>query len=228
MKLIGAEGARLIVSFAAEEIRPEGGLDTPKFIRLTSERYTFVTSPNVAELKGDYNNLSFKTGTVHGDGKTTVISEFILLAGAIVVDAFSSDDAELFFKDIFAWATKEFGLRSPQNEIKKLFISNVIVEFERPVEKMITGLELISSMASQELAKHSNINEPAQFFRLAFNCDPQRLPPNSIRTDFIIERRTNSPYSANRFFCSGPLRTSDLLGFLERFEKAMSGPSKTT
>src|ERR1700730_1955312 len=86
MRLIGPEGARLIVSFAAEEIRPEGGLDTPKFIRLVSERYNFVTSPNIAELKGDYSNLSFKTGTVQADGKTTVISEFILLTGAIVVD----------------------------------------------------------------------------------------------------------------------------------------------
>jgi hypothetical protein len=35
--------------------------------------------------------------------------------------------------------------------------------------------------------------------RLVFNCDPQSIPPGSVRTDFIIERRTGSPYAQNRF-----------------------------
>ena len=105
MRVIGPDGARLIVPFAPEEVRPQSGFDTAEFVRSAGDRYYFVTRPNLAELKGDYSNLEFKTGSLSkGNKRISVISLLVLING-IVIDAITSEDAEIFFEDIFDWAS---------------------------------------------------------------------------------------------------------------------------
>jgi hypothetical protein len=221
MRVIGPDGARLIVPFAPEELRPPSGLDTAEFVRATGERYNFVTRPNLQELKGDYSTLEFKTGSLSkGNKRISIISLSVLLNG-IVIDAITSEDAELFFEDIFDWASGAFHLGRP-TEQKRFYISNIVVEFDRKFEETIPAFQKILGIVNPEIKKFARVSADVNLLRLAFNCDPQSIPPGTVRTDFIIERRAGSAYDQNRYFCAAPFPTQTLITKLEEIERALS------
>jgi hypothetical protein len=221
MRVIGPDGARLIVPFSSEEVRPISGFDTAEFVRATGDRYNFVSRPDLIALKGDYSTLEFKTGALSkGNKRISVISLSVLING-IVVDALTTEDADMFFEDIFDWASGAFGLRRPQSDPQKYYLSNVVVEFDTALEKAISPFQKILAIVSAAIKEHARVKSDAGLLRLAFNCDPQEIPPGTVRTDFIIERRTNSPYKANRYFCAAPFPTRTLIAKLEEIERAL-------
>jgi hypothetical protein len=182
----------------------------------------FVTRPNLIELRGDYNTLEFKTGALSkGNKKISVISLSVLVNG-IVIDAVTSEDADMFFEEIFDWASGAFGLRRPQSEQKKYYLSNVVVEFDQAVEELIPAFQRILAIIGPEIKERARVTADAKLVRLVFNCDPQSIPPGSVRTDFIIERRTGSPYAQNRYFCAAPFPTRALITKLEEIERALT------
>ena len=221
MRVIGPDGARLIVPFAPEEVRPQSGFDTAEFVRAAGDRYNFVTRPNLAELKGDLSNLEFKTGSLSkGNKRISVISLLVLING-IVIDAITSEDAEIFFEDIFDWASGAFHLRRP-TEQKRYYISNIVVEFDLKFEEVIPAFQKILGIINPEIKKFARVSVDADLVRLVFNCDPQSIPQGSVRTDFIIERRAGSTYDQNRYFCAAPLPTQTLITKLEEIERALT------
>jgi hypothetical protein len=221
MRVIGPDGARLIVPFAPEEVRPQSGFDTAEFVRGAGDRYNFVTRPNLTELKGDYSNLEFKTGSLSkGNKRISVISLSVLING-IVIDAVTTEDAELFFEDMFDWASGAFHLRRP-TEQKRLYISNIVVEFDRKFEEIIPAFQKILGIVNPEIKKFARIKVDANLVRLVFNCDPQNIPPGTVRTDFVIERRSGSTYDQNRYFCAAPFPTQTLIAKLEEIERALT------
>jgi hypothetical protein len=223
MRVIGPDGARLIVLYSAEEVRPMGGFDTAEFVRLASERYNFSIKPDLAGLKGNYTLLEFKTGSFSVHNKKISIIQLVVTNAGVVIDAISSEDADTFFDEIFRWTIDTFGLRRPSKEPTKRYLSNVVVEFEEGVEKLIPAFSLISDIATRRLQANTNLKLPSLFTRLVFSCDPSELPPNSIRSDLIIERRLDHSYGANRFFCSGPYPTPVLIETLQEIETGLRG-----
>jgi hypothetical protein len=78
-------------------------------------------------------------------------------------------------------------LRPPKRETKKLYISNVVVEFDLAFETAVPAFRKILDVLNPPLREYARVKVDASLFRLAFNCDPQELPPNTVRTDFIID-----------------------------------------
>jgi|HubBroStandDraft_6_1064221.scaffolds.fasta_scaffold463350_2 hypothetical protein len=137
MRVIGSEVGRLIVPYSAEEVRPESGFDMAEFVRSAGERYGFVVRPNLAELKGDYSAIEFKTGAIlKGDRKISITNLAVTNAG-LAIDATTTEDAEIVYEDIFDWALGAFGLRKPQTETIRYYLSSVIVEFDTAFEAAI-------------------------------------------------------------------------------------------
>ncbi len=222
MRVIGPEGGRLIVPFSPEEVRPDSGIDTAEFVRAAGDRYSFVTRPNLVDLKGDFSTLEFKTGAISKGSKKISIATLSVLLNGIVIDATTTEDAELFYEDILDWASGAFGLRRPRTEPKKFYISNVIVEFDAAFETAIPAFRKILAIVNSALREYARVKIDANLTRLSFSCDPQELPPNTIRPDFIIERRAGAPYDFNRYFCAGPLPTRTLIAKLEEIEGALT------
>jgi hypothetical protein len=99
------------------------------------------------------------------------------------------------------------------------------VEFDLAFETAVTAFRKILDVLNPPLREYARVKVDASLFRLAFNCDPQELPPNTVRTDFIIERRAAAPYELNRYFCAGPFPTRLLISKLEEIEQALAPES---
>ena len=137
MKLVGSEGGRAIVVYAAEEIRPDQGLFLPDVVKKIAERYEFATIPNVADLKGDFSAVSFKTGCLTLAAQKVAIHDFTILQGAMSVDSIDTDISEKFFEDAIAWARDNIGLKPFQTAPRYFFLSNIVVDFERGVDSFL-------------------------------------------------------------------------------------------
>lgn len=222
MRVIGPDGGRLIVPFSPEEVRPTSGFDTAEFVQATGDRYNFVARPNLIELKGDYNTLVYKTGALSRGNKKISVTSLSVLANGIVVDAMTTEDADMLFEDIFDWASGAFGLKRPQSDPKKFYLSNVVVEFDTAVENMIPAFQKVLAIIRPEIKSYARVKVDAELLRLTFNCDPLEMPPSTVRTDFIIERRNSTPYANNRFFCSAPFPTNTLIAKLEEIEQTLT------
>jgi hypothetical protein len=218
MKVVGAEGGRVVIIYSAEEIRPDEGLVATDLVKKIAERYKFATIPNVGDLKGDFSVINFKTGSLMSGQQKFAIYDFTILQGAMSVDCLTTDHGEAFLKDALQWGAKEFGLKPFRTAPKYYFLSSVVVEFEGGADTKIASFSAIGTALTRALRKYYSLDVPVEFNRIVFNCDPQKLPQAMLRTDFAIERRANWPYDQNRFFCQGPFRTTDLLDLISQFE----------
>lgn len=219
MKLIQSISSRVVATFIADEVRPQSGLIPTEVVKAIVDRYQFLVIPELAELnKGNFRSMTFRGGGLVSGRRKIEILELGILEGGIVVDTNHSDDGEFVLDDLITWATSTFGLRQPITELKPVFLSSLIVELDENISKRMDAFTQISSMLSKELLKLNGIEGQYDYSRLAFNCDPALLPQGSMRTEFLIERRANVPFSENRFFCYSPFRTTTTVEILERIE----------
>jgi hypothetical protein len=157
MRVVGPDGGRLIVLYSSEEVRPESGFDTAEFVRAAGDRYNFVARPDLVELKGDYSTLEFKTGSLSKGNKRISIISLSVLSNGIVIDAITTEDAEIFFEDMFDWASGAFGLRRPPSQLKKYYLSNVVVEFEAEFETAIHVFQKILAIFNSGLKEFAQV-----------------------------------------------------------------------
>ena len=105
---------------------------------------------------------------------------------------------------------------------RRQYISTVIVEFDHAFDSIVEPFSAISKIYSDAINEQYGLDRKSQLARLTFNCDPLKLLPNSVNTDFAIERRVQAPYEKNRYFSQGPVPTSKLISLLERVETVLT------
>lgn len=223
MRLIGQELGRAVAMLTPEEWRSRS-LSTPDAFKLIKERYQFTYSPNLSLPWDDVqkNGWKFQLGKLAVKDSTVLIQELNIYNDGIVVNATTTDDAEAFLKDLFAWARETAGIRDLTNVGRRLFVSNVVVEFERPVNQLINGFKDFSLILNKLMQATYKADLPMQLRTLAFHYDQLALPEWIKVTYFSIDRRIGHKYEENRFFCEAPLRTSDHLNALEALENLLS------
>jgi hypothetical protein len=219
MKLVATEGGRILDHVPLEEMRPPGGIFVPDLIRAIVERYQFVAPPpNLADAIKS--GAKFEHGKfVHGD-MTAVIKELAIYADGVIGGSFNTDLADLILDDFFAWATTTFKLRERPGPVHRTYTSGVFVEFEKEIEPAIGKMATVCEMLSGALKSSYGWDYKYNATRLAFAVDPMTTTQYRI-TNFILERKLQSPFSENRYYSVAPLRTSDHLKLLEMIEREL-------
>jgi hypothetical protein len=227
MKLIAVEIARSIQAFVQEEVRPLSGGYFTEGMRLITERYGFTTSPNPSEpMTG---GAKFTNGRLIAGSRRINISELIVFSNALqATTVTNTSDADYIIEDIFAWAVSALGFREPQTHFPRLYESALIFEFEKPMEHFIRPFENIRLALERNLATLYGLNTSVAFSSFGMGVDPlqvagQLLPPLPLafKNEFGLVRRTNVPYSSDRFFSLAPLPTDTHQTLLQEFELAI-------
>jgi hypothetical protein len=113
---------------------------------------------------------------------------------------------------------EEFGYRYKSVEQQRVYLSNVVVQFEKDLGQLDLFVKI------ENLLNGGKATSPPrfQFKRLGFgqgDSSPGNLSIETIEVaDFAIERRAGEPYSSNRFYCSAPMQTEEHLSLLEKLE----------
>jgi hypothetical protein len=222
MNLISLESGRTTWLFPVEEIIPLGGADGPKIIAAISSRYKFAHPPaNPAREDIDKNGLKFAGGQMLHEGKLANIAEFVVFNDGIIAVSSSTELAESFLQDIFAFLVSEFEFRAISSDVKKVHISTVVVEFNTSLNQFVQGHTAEMAVIGKHLNSIDNTDFSVEVNRLDFvlNKDPEFRPPNIPR--LTIEKRAQTQFSQHRYFSSAPIDTAKHLEILERIDRGL-------
>jgi hypothetical protein len=226
MKFIISNYGVAAISVSADDVVPLQGFMTKDVIEFVAQSYTFNVKPNIPPGIPPLlmQHLVFQSGImIEGNDKFPILQMAMIPNGDIVV-ASTTESAEKIMNNFMARLDEAFGFRFQVTKMRRLYQSNLVVEFDRGLEEKIAALAKIEKILNREIERPSM---PFKIKRLAFghgDIKPGGMPMalQSIEGgDFLIERRSSESYSDNRYFCSAPLQTADHLRLLETLEKEM-------
>jgi hypothetical protein len=224
MKLLHVKQARAVWLFEIQDLNPKGKDFIEELVDWIKESYSFIVAPDAKDVlskagKPDSPGLIFKRGHFQVREDLFIeISSLAIHSDGVVVDTVSStEDSELFLKDILESASKEFGLAyDPAIIRKRLYISTVIAEMDLPIEKVHPGLGSFADKISDALGNGSSRFHPAGF---AFWTDPNE---NGQHKTFTVAPQLGRSLTERRFFSESPLKTGDHLRLLTELEQVVS------
>lgn len=227
MKVVSSELGRSSYLFVPDEVRPAGGVYVQESVRLICERYGFGGLPPLQEALNS--PIKFTHGRLIGGSKKLNISELVIYSNAIQASAANTADADYIVDDILAWAKSTLGYREPQTKLPRLYESNLVVDFERQVDRLLYPFKALQSELQKALAATYGLQLPIAITSFGIGADPLsvagQLPPpipGVLKPELGLVRRINHPYSENRFFSSAPFQTDVHIALLEQFEAALS------
>src|SRR5260221_3228760 len=224
MKLIGTLQGVCIIKFSLEEVSPLSGVQIPKVQALIQSTYQAKPMPAMT-LKppgpGEPPPLSFGSGQFT-DGDTSYSIVQIMFAGnGLMATAQNTEAAGKIMDHLVGLLDSDLGFRLRDAEVQRFYVSALVVKFERNFEDYIAPLHKIKNIVQSATGRVDGI----ALKRLALGPEGDAGPFVSIDpveyTDFILERRSGSPFSDNRYFTVAPVSTESNLEMLQHIEDAI-------
>lgn len=181
-----------------------------------SERFEFQTRPTFPLTEG---SAKFMDGATLVDGTLIAILKLESYNDGLAVDCSNTDDAKLVMDEIFNWARAELGFRDFIRPPKEIFISHITVELSPDFNKIFKSWVQIQALLNASTQGRYGFDKNVDLYRVQWRGDPHTIVNNALVSDFWIERKAGEPHTENRWHCSGPLPTQemiDLMGTLER------------
>lgn len=219
MKIIAYETSRLTILFPYEEVTPLVGLNDRDIIEKVASRYKFLKSPNLIGDETSKSGFRFEHGQITLGNAIERINDFSIYRDGVVINAPKTDISEALFADISSFMKDEFSFRDPVTRPRKYFQSQIVVEFERSPERLITSFDEIVAIVSEPLKEIYSADVPMQLARIDLGADKAKLSTTMTVQAFIIERRTGVSFEKERYFCSAPMPTATHIAVLEKIEK---------
>jgi hypothetical protein len=221
MRLIAFETGRTSLLFPLEEINPLVPVDSRQLVEGIAGRYSFrgFPPPSMPREELAKNGAKFENGLLTLDGKLINIIDFTAFNDGIVVNSNTTEGASAFVDDLLVFLRDQFGFRDFISRPQRTFISQVVVEFDRPLSGLLPTFGRIAELIAHQTQQTYGLTARMDFTRLDFELDKVTTHLRYIIPRFIIERRPGVPFSQERYFCSAPMHTRSHLGLLEEIER---------
>ena len=155
-----------------------------------------------------------------GAGKTpSPVTEFLIYPDGVVASAPTTKIGHEFLVDILNWLQSEFKFRPLTSKLRELFLSELVVEFDSRLSGFIHGFQAISDAISRLAGPAFATTDKIDFARIDLEFDKTSDNVKLQPPRFIIERRPNTPFDRERYFCSAPLQTEEHVKVLKQIEK---------
>ncbi len=221
MQLLSVGLARSIWLFDVNELNPSGKQIFPDVLTWLGEKYSFQSFPKaIVETDESKSGYQFKNGKFQTDDGP-ITGNFSIHNDGFIAETFASTEiSDQFLSEILRAASSKYGLASNFEPVmRKLYISEVNVRFDHDLSvfgKSFAGFceKLNGLMTRHNLPKY-------EMTGMIFAPDTSATsykPPG-----FMLERKTNTPFPANRYWSKSPFTTSDHLAALEAYESLLAG-----
>jgi hypothetical protein len=229
MKVITSHFGTAAIQVVNDDVAPKRGVITKEMIEFIAERYQFSVKPVIPPQvpPSALQVLPFQSGVLRvGDEKIAVVAIALVVNGDIA-SGITTEQADKILDDLSENLEQVFGFRYSTATQRRIYQSNITVQFEGPLEARFEGLNRIEAILNREIERPKL---PFKTKRLAFGygdvipAEQQSQANLEIieRTDFIIERRAGAAYEDNRYFCTAPLKTAEHIRILELLERELS------
>jgi hypothetical protein len=226
MRVINSIQGTAAVAVSADEVAPPNGVVVASLLDLVANTYKFASRPASpgAAIPFVGAQFAFQSGVLEVGNEKLPITQLAILSNADVVTSTTTEIADKVLDDYMDRLDKDLGFRFSSATKKRIYQSNIVVEFEGGVEEKIATLGKIESLLSREIKREL----PFKIKRLAFgsgNIAPAFVPL-SIATiensDFFLDRRQDQDYSKNRYLCGAPVSTAEHIRIMSLFEKELT------
>lgn len=227
MKEIAYELGRLVLLVPPEQVTPLRGFYAPEAFAVIAKRYGFQSTPDLSlppeQLQKE--GLKFRLGKVPGkeaSRPTASINDFVIFPDGFVVDAYVTDDADLFVADLLRWGKEALGIRDFSHAPRQVYASQLTVQFELLANKRMKQFDDIATHLTSLLMKTYRLNTVVELQGVRFDYDRLTAPSLYNLVQFAIERKAGHKYEDGLFWCQAPLRTTDHIQLLKNIETLLS------
>jgi hypothetical protein len=220
LKVVKFESARVTWLFPLEEFVPVAGANNSSIISQVAGRYGFGIVPTITTQESmARNGLPFGMGQFEVNGTRFVVTDFAVYNDGISAVAERTEWAEAFLEDVTSWARQKLGFREGSSGIQKLCGSTIIVDFDKPLSRLLRGYERIAELITSRTITIMPERSPMQFARFDFEIDKTTLVGQIVLPKFALERRAGVSFAQERYFSTAPMHTVDHLAVLEEIER---------
>jgi hypothetical protein len=217
VKYIGPIGGRYLKLFSWEEVRPIHGMTNTIMVAAAAERFNFQFKPP-APVPPDA-VLKFADGAAIIDGTLIPIQKFDVYSDGFAAECATTDDAKLISDEILRWAQSSLGFREFSRPPKEIFQSQITVEFDPGIENIFKAWKRIQGIMNASVQERYGLSQNVDVYRLEWRGDAHTVVNNMLVSNFWIERKAAESHASNRWVCTGPLPTDELVGFLGVIEE---------
>ncbi len=215
MQLISTE-----ISQAIRFIEPKDGIGQRSpvpLIKALEDRYGFAQVPRTIPEMNLLQGVNFLQGYFQGK----LIDKFSVYNNGLLCEC-KQDTAysDQFLDEIFSSLPREFDIE--MKETRRSYLSQVEVMIPIDIGAALENFTTVGQRVFELLKQYDSPNiEEYRFSSFKMHYD-QTGKANPRSPEFLFERRAAEPYSANIYFSSAPLRTSDHMQVLDLLEKTFS------
>ena len=218
MKHLATVAARSTWLFNMLELNPKGQRLFPYLTDALTEQYDFDDQPEPstdATSSDKQVGTKFKNGQFDSKSGPVVVSLDLYDDGLAAVTSHSSEVTDEFIRHAISWAESTFSLKfDPSLVVNRIYVSEVVVKLSGSLADRLKPLGAFADL----LSSHS------------FGKPPQPFSPSGITftsgdgsTTFTLDRRTNTPVSANVFYSRALTDTATHLTLLSDLEQILGG-----
>jgi hypothetical protein len=224
MKIISYDSSRVTLLFPLEEIVPLAGINNQLLIEEIRSRYEFARSPDLglprAEL--DKTGIKFENGIHKAKDEYAQIVDFSAYPDGIVINSKTTDGAESFLEDLICFLKTKHRFREFITEPKIRFISQIVVEFDSKLSKLMPKYQAISDLINTHISRIYGDITSSKIARLEIEFEGSNKGIGSPIPRFSLEQRVGTSFDVERYYCSAPIRTQDHVEVLEQIEKTFA------
>ncbi len=220
MRLLSVGVAKSIWLFDINELNPAGKQLFPDVLIWLGEKYSFESFPKaISEVDKEKGGYQFKQGQFQTEEGHSYTANFAIHGDGVVVETWASTEiGDRFLAEILRLGSARYGLQF-ESVAKRLYVSELTVQFDEELSKFneqFTGFceQLDAIMARHRLPKY----ELTGMIFSPDTSDTSYKPPG-----FMLERKTNAPFQANKYWSKSPFTTSDHLKALQAYENLLKG-----
>ena len=220
MKIIAYDPARVTLLVPLEEFAPLAGIDVRLLFEQLSARYNFSKAPDLKSSREDNakNGMRFESGQFKFKGESVSVFDVTAFPDGVVVNSSTTDHAEAFLDDAIKWLRNEMGFRKFSSEPRRIFVSQLVIEFDGALALLMPAYENISNSISRQLAAIFQKPAPMGLARIDFEMD-RTIASSTQYPLFTIQRRPGVPFERERYYSGAPMRTQQHIDVLEALEK---------
>jgi hypothetical protein len=224
VKLISSAYGIVILHASADDTCPARGILQRDLVQYVGDAYQFSVRPPPTLPPQP---ITFQSGKLVTASSEYPVHQLSIFTKADAVTSISTDDAEIVLEDYMARLDRDLGYRFKSNTAspqRRTYHSGIVVHFEKGIEERIAIFQKMEEILNREIPRE---RAPLKPKTISFGYgDPSNpsiadLVESMDKADFILQRRANEPYSANRYFCSAPLKTSDLVRVMKTIDAAI-------
>jgi hypothetical protein len=226
MKVIAILHAFVGFRESLEDYQPETIILPQDMIDLVRTTYQFSQFPVLRPGQPLPNIYAYSAGRLLDGEHNFGIGQLVMSQDGDVVLTLSTEQSELVLNHLITLLDEKFGYRLRESPIKKRYLTNLVVEFDRGLEEYMQKFLFIEKEINR-----AGIPDRGQFKlkQISFGDSPETMigTTNPFQlmenADFIVQRRAEHEFSKNRYYCSAPLPSSVLIHTLERIEAIARG-----